>query len=203
MAQKTNNSIIVGPVRLSYLNVFKTRENLNGEPEFSATVLIPKNRTEHCSDPQTLVKDVAQFIKGKLFEKFGKEPPNWKNPLKDGDKELDSEGNPRCPGYWFIRAKCKEDFPPVLVNGSGNVVHAGDGWKSGDWGKVKLAFYGFDHAGNKGVGVGLRAIQFLYTDEPLGGGSDAATVASEFGTVADAQNPVGSAPDDYDPFSDQ
>jgi hypothetical protein len=203
MATRVDNSIIVGPVRLSYLNVFKPKEGLNGDIEYSATILIPKNPTQQCPDPKALAKKIAEAVKAGLTAKFGKEPPKWDNPLRDGDKELDGNGQPKQEGYWFVRSKCKEEFPPVLIDGSRQMVTPQMGWKSGDWGMVKLSPYGYDQKGNQGVAFGLRAVQFLYSDESLGGSFDPVAVANEFDVVEGAARPGAPAGDEYDPFADE
>lgn len=166
-----NSSIIVGPVRLSYLACFKPKQNdLKNEMEYSAVLLIPKAKHEHLEDPNTEAKEIAAAIKSVFITKFGASnlPKVWRNPLQDGDKELrQSDGEPKNPGYWFINVKCGEEFPPKLVDGSKKTVK--EGWNSGDWGLVKIRPFAYDHKGNKGVAFGLEAIQFLYKDESLGG----------------------------------
>jgi len=205
-ATKPATQVIAGPVRLSYLNVFKAREGLGGTPEFSVTLLIPKQPTKYCPDPASILKEINAAVKAAVEKKFGgTKPAGFSHPLKDGD-EPDAEGNPKEEGYWFIRAKCKEEWPPVTVDGSGQVVTPQMGWKSGDWGRVSLSMYGYDQRGNKGVAAGLRAVQFLYVDDALGSAQDPASVAAQFGTVADAQKPSNGftpATEEYDPFADE
>lgn len=199
------NVTLVGPCRLSYLNVFKPRKNdLNGEMEYSVRLLIPKKPTDKCPDPRSSIDSIAAAIKAAKAEKIP-DVKVWDNPLRDGDTELDSNtGEPKEPGFWYINAKAKEAYPPDLIDAKRLPVTQEMGWQSGDWAKVAISFYGYDQA-KKGVGCGLRGLQFLYKDEALGGGGSVVHHFKEeqgddptSGTVASA-----AADDDYDPFADE
>lgn len=198
---------LIGPVRLSYLSVFKPRKNdLNGEMEYSVRLLIPKTPTDKCPNPKALAKIAADAIKAAAVAKLGDKISNYDNPLRDGDTELDANDNPKEPGYWYINAKAKEDYPPDLLNASRIPATAEMGWQSGDWGKVALTFYGYDQK-KKGVGCGLRGIQFLYKDEALGGGGSVAHMFQEEKGDDPTGIPVGTGAsainvDEYDPFAD-
>ncbi len=136
--------------------------------EFSTVIMIPKVANEFLGDPNGELSGIAKTVKAVLLDKFGSEPAKWDNPLRDGDKEVNSRGEAKYPGYWFMRAAAKEEYAPKLVNKSLQDVTTG--WNSGDWGLVKLNLFAFDQRGNKGVSCGLNAIQFTHKDESLGGG---------------------------------
>jgi len=164
---KPATEAVVGPVRLSYLAVFKPRHNeMKGVEEFSAVLLIPKEPNSFCKDPKGVGKAVKGLIDGALESKFGKAPAKWDNPLKDGDVETNNDGEPKHPGYWYVNTRANLDYPPALIDGKRNKVF--DGWQSGDWGFAKLKAYAYEFEGKKGVGLGLRAIQFTRHDEPFG-----------------------------------
>ena len=205
MKKITDTLVIFGPCRLSYLSVFSPRlNNMNGKEEYSAVLLIPKEPTEFCKDPKAVGKFVTEAIKAALAEKFGKEPPKWSNPLKDGDTETNNDNQPKHPGYWFLPVSAKAEYPPVLIDGKRNTAKPEHGWVSGDWGVVKVNFFAYEFEGKKGVSAGLRALQFLYKDEPFGSASSPEAVAAEFDEVDDAAAPelvtAGSA--SYDPWAD-
>lgn len=193
---------IIGPVRLSYLSVFAPRMNNAKQPpapEFGALLLIPKEPTPFCPNPEEVLAKIREMIKNSGKAKFG-EAKGWKAPLKDGDKIEEGYDAPRDPGYWTLRVSARPEYPPVLVDGRGMTANK-DAWESGDWGKVKVKFWAYDTAGNKGVSGGLRAVQFLYKDEALGSSNSPTAIAAEFGTVADAHAPAGATEGDgYDPF---
>lgn len=202
---KIPNEGIIGMVRFSYLNVFTTRLNENKQPavyEYSVLLMIPKKPNEFNPNPVETVKKLNALIKAGLDSKFKNGTPAvWTNPLKDGDKDLNKDtGEPRNPGYWTISATAGEAFKPLLIDGARNPVTSG--WQSGDWGMVKVRMFGYDAKGNKGVSCGLKAIQFLRHDEPIGGGI---TTPDEFDEL-NGDAPLTGAPaqsdDEYDPFAE-
>ena len=210
MAQEaTTTTQIIGPVRFSYLSVFKPRLNKVKQPptpEYSVQLLIPKQPNKFCPNPEAIIAQIKEMVKTAGAAKFG--ATKYKVPLKDGDKIEEGDDEPRNPGYWTVRVSASAEYPPTLLDGQGMTAHGG--WESGDWGKVKVKAWCYDNAGNKGVSLGLWAVQFLYKDEPLGSSSDPSVLAKEFGTVEDADRPevlagVGPAVsgDEYDPFADE
>lgn len=190
--------VIIGPVRLSYLTVHRPRPNemkKDSPLEYSLVALIPKAPTKFCPAPELVLKSVQDAIAETMAEKFGKGVTNLASPLRDGDAELRDDGTPKNPGYWFMNVWCSADYPPLLIDGRRQAVTAEHNWKSGDWGKVQVAFWPYDTKGKKGVGVGLRAVQFLYRDDALG----AIANINDFEEVLDAD--VSDASID-DPFAD-
>lgn len=183
MKQINETTINIGPVRLAWMHVFKTRPKMNrpDEHEYAVTILIPKKRVAHNGTPELDVKGCQAVIAAVAADKGFKK---YRNPLKDGDEETNSEGDPKWPGMWFMGATAGEDYPPLLIDGKQEKVKGG--WKSGDWGVVQVRFYGYDHpTGGKGVSAGLAAIQFLYHDEPLGGGGPPSPASFDKVTDAD------------------
>jgi hypothetical protein len=66
---------------------------------------------------------------------------------------------------------------------------------------VKCKLYTYDNE-SKGVSAGLRAVQFLFVDDSLGGSAEATDEG--FDTVADAHTASGGSSDaEYDPFADE
>ena len=201
-------TVITCPVRLSYAHVFNTKLNTLKNPpaeEYSCVLWIPKKPNEFCKDPVTTLKAIKAAIDAAKAAKIPK-VAKWSNPLRDGDVETNDAGEPRAPGYWYLNSSAKKEYPPVLIDGSKAPVSGG--WESGDWARAKITFFGFDQAVNKGVGCGLRALQFVYKDEPLGQSTDPAAVAEEFGVVEGAHTGVGEPvssveESEYNPFDDK
>lgn len=194
------NEIIIGPVRLSYLNVFEPRMNdQKGVEEYSATLLIPKSPTPQIADPMAELKAIRAYVETAMDDFFKPKPAIWVNPLKDGDKEKRTDnGESKNPGYGYINVSAKKAYPPKLIDGRKNEALAGD-WNSGDWGYVKLSIFAFDQKGNKGVSFGLRGIQFVAKDEALGGAGKA---TDEGFDEIDTAPTANSAVDEYDPFAE-
>lgn len=192
---------LVGPVRFSYLNVYKPRHNdTRNEEEYSAVLLIPKASNQFQTDAEGEIKGLVGAIKAVLGAKFPQTPPVWSNCMKDGDKELNKDtGEPKHPGYWFISTRTSTEYPPKLIDGKKKEVSSSDGWVSGDWGIAKLSFFAYDAKGNKGVSASLRAIQFLYKDEPFGSTGDP---LDGFEEVENAHASTPAQSGEYDPFAD-
>jgi hypothetical protein len=192
--EAVSNIGIIGPVRFSYLNVFKPRMNNMKQPpvlQFSATLMVPKKANQFCPNPVAIIEQIKAMTKAGAELKGVKNPSS---PLRDGDTELNNDGEPKFPGYWYITANADADSKLILVNGVRQPVT--DGWNSGDWGKVRVAFSGNPKYTN--IGVFLQAIQFLHKDEALGGSSAS---ADDFEVVENADG-VGVKDDEYDPFAD-
>lgn len=188
----------IGPVRFSYMNVFKPKMNdLRKELQYSAILLIPKSAREFCPNPDAEIKGVAEMIKAAAAAKFGESIKKYDVPFKDGDIETNAEGDAKHPGYWFLKVSSGIDYPPKLIDGKRQEVTTG--WESGDWGIAQVSFKAYDYEGKKGVGAYLRAVQFLYVDEHFG----SSVSADDFDEVEDAtvKTPISSG--SYDPFSDE
>ena len=185
---KSGSTVIFGPIRCSYMFVFKHRKNeKRGCDEYSLVTLIQKEDAE-------LLKFVRERINHALVKKFGKVIPKFDTCLKDGDTETKDDGTPLAPGFMFISTRADLDQPPLLYKPGSTVpldLHSATDWVSGDWGYAKLDFFGFDNK-NKGVSTRLKAIQFTAKDEPFGkGAQDPDKVADEFGDVEGVEASAG------------
>lgn len=178
---KSGCIVILGPVRLSYLNAFKPRKNKKrGDAlEYSTMVLIDKDDGE-------MLDFIDDQIDHALKTKFGKVLPKFATCLMDGDRETDDDGDPRAPGCMYISTRAEVDQPPLLYKPGSQVPidsHYATDWVSGDWGYIKLDFFGYDNE-NRGVSTRWKALQFCAKDEPFGNSAqDPDKVAGEFGDV--------------------
>jgi hypothetical protein len=182
---------IIGPVRFGFLNVFEPRINklraaerqkigLPPEKEFSVRVMIPKNEPENCPDPNGILEDIRTMLAAGLVKKFREIPRKWETCLLDGDVETNNEGNPAQPGYWFFGARAEETDKPVLLDKHRRREVDKAQWVSGDWGYIKISFFGYDHEGKKGGSAYLKAVQFVTKGIPLGSDQDPEATAGEF-----------------------
>ena len=116
-------------------------------------------------------------------------PKTVRNPLRDGDTEVKSDGGPLGPeyaGHYFFNTK--STTKPGAVDAHGHDILGSQDIVSGDYGRVSLNAYAYDQAGNKGVSYGLNNIMLLAKGESLGGAKPSA--ASDFGVVAGKAAPV-------------
>lgn len=176
---KSGSTAIFGPVRLSHMAAFKPRANkMRKCDEFSVVAVVEKTDTE-------LLKFLRERIQHALTKKFGKPLAKFDTCLKDGDTETDNDGKPRYPGCMFISTRADLDNAPVILSPKSIPLDLSDtqGWQSGDFGYVKLDFFGYDTDKN-GVSTRWKAVQFAAKGVPFGKGQqDAGQVANEFGDV--------------------
>lgn len=165
--QTPSTKIVTGKVRFSYANLFHPRAAAEGQdPKYSVSLLIPK------SDKETLGKIKAACeaaIETGLPLWGGKKPANLKMPLRDGD--TDRPDRPEYENHYFINCSSKQK--PGIVDKHVNEILDETEVYSGCYGRASINFYGYNQAGNKGVGCGLQNIQKLADGESLGGRSRA------------------------------
>lgn len=171
-----STKVVTGTVRLSYLNVFKPKAiNEGQDPKYSVCLLIPKE------DKATLkkIRDAIETEKkaGAAEKWKGKVPANLKTPLRDGDVERADE-HPEYAGMYFINANSSKK--PVLLDECKDEILDPAELYSGCWGRANVNFYSFDVNGNRGIAVGLNALQKKRDDEPLGGTITVESAAADF-----------------------
>lgn len=184
--QTTDTKMTIGsrefPVRFSYAYVFECKEYVDDDGnktlKRSVMVLVPK------ADKKTVAEINAKVDAAAKAEFGAKMPAMLKRPLRDGDAEADDKGD-YLKGHWFFNASSVRKVDVVGTEKdefTDKLVRLGEtDFKSGDYGRVTVEFYGFSVKGNKGVAVGLRNIQKLADGEPLGNTSNAdADFAEEF-----------------------
>lgn len=158
-----STKIITGPVRFSYLTVFKPRAFADGSAEkYSVVLLIPKtDRATVSKIKKAIDKETEEGLQ--TFWK-GRKPANFWNPLRDGDAEKADE-HPEYKGMYFLTAK--SDEKPFLLGEDGEDLFDQSEMYSGCWGRANITFYAFDNK-TKGIGVGLNALKKTRDDEPFG-----------------------------------
>lgn len=185
----------IGPVRVSFPDLVKPRVNdINGKTQYGIQVWLPKGQTAPDIAPNAVAEATAfkQAMDATFAEKFGKnaKPTTDKPIMQDGDQALrKSDGTPKAPGYWMFRASCNEEHQPPTFDGRGNPIHPKEIY-GGCWAYVTISLFAYEHkVGGRGVGAGLRAVQFYKNGERFGGGDDfdmeALDGADEIGTTPD------------------
>lgn len=200
MINNNTTAVTTGKVRLSFVHLFKPYAFQPGQEEkFSTTILVPKSDTETKAKIDAAMS--AAIEKGIKDNWNGVRPPILNTPVYDGDGTRPSDGMPfgdECKGHWVFTASSKVDYPPEIVDVSGNRIISPSEIYSGIYARVHVNFYPYAFGGKKGIGVGLGPVQKISDGEPLGGG--AVSASAVFG--APAQNNVGQAPVvQYDPIT--
>lgn len=155
----------VGPVRLSYVNVFEPRETPQGTMKYSVTCLLPKSDTKTYETLMGVVKAEMELAKDDKLKGVSKP----RLPLHDGDgvSPTGVEYGPECKGHWVFTASANAEYPPHLVDQRVQPIMDHSQIYSGCWGYVALSVYAYNNQ-SRGIGFGLNGIQKVRDDEPLG-----------------------------------
>lgn len=133
----------------NYVAAFEPKETPSGDMKYGMAMLWPKDKA---SD----LKAIVQSICNAAAKKFGVDHTKWANglrcPLRDGD-ESDNDG---YQGNLFMNTGSKDK--PGIVDRTLDPIMDKSEFYSGCEARASLSFYGYDQAGNKGVGCGLNNI---------------------------------------------
>jgi len=186
--------VTTGEARFSFVHVFKPYAFQQGQEEkYSVTVLVPKTDTDTMARINAAIEAAKQ--RGVSDKWNGQCPPILPTPVHDGDGVRPSDGMPfgdECKGHWVFTASAKADYPPEVVDASGNPIINQSEVYSGMYGRVNVNFFPYAFGGKKGIGCGLGPVQKLRDGEALGGGRVSA--AQAFGTPIPQQPQTGTVP---------
>jgi len=134
---------------------------------YQITIILPKK------DP--FWKDAAAAIKAQATEKWGKIPAKFVNPIRDGDENVDDDGNlkyPETAGCYTLQASTKRR--PGIVDAKLQPITDPDELYSGAFYRATVGTYAWDHpTGGKGVSFNLNNVQKVRDGEPLDGSTSA------------------------------
>jgi hypothetical protein len=161
----STKNTLTGKVRFSYANVFEPKASEGDDREkYSVCIMIPKKDKATLEKIAAGIKEAAEY--GAKSKWGGKQPKNLKLPLRDGD--IDKADKPEFEGMYFVNAS--SNMAPGVIDANKNEIIQCSEFYSGCWGRALIHFYAFDTKGNKGVAVGLAAVQKLEDGDRLGGG---------------------------------
>ena len=186
-----SNRAVKAQGRLSYPNLFTARAiNNEGDPKYSATLLIPKSDTATVERVQAAIDAAVQDGMDRHIFKEAVDPSRSKYPpLRDGDTPKD-DGSARgdeFAGHWFISAKAPGNKPrPSVVDANVQPVMDESEIYAGCYVNMFVEFYAFEKSGNKGIAASLRGTQFVRDGEPLGG--EPLEAEDMFSTIAGGGN---------------
>lgn len=185
--------MVITDVRLAYVHLEEPRAAAEGaEPKYSVTMIIPKNHQQ--------VAEIKAAMQSAIANKWGGKPPKGlRSPLRDGDATDDSGERVKGAEYtdcYFMSASNKK--PVECVAGKDRARASSEHMRGGNYGSVKVGFYGYDTAGNRGVGCGLNGVWITRRGEPLGAASEpwAETEVEDFSAIAERATSAGQQADD-------
>jgi len=171
---RDGKGVVIGPVRLSYVHLFKPYATEGGEAKYQTAVLIPKGEKKTVKAIKNAIEKAKEEAVTKKWG--GVEPKKWNNPLCDGDEKDDET----YADHFYLSAKSKTR--PEIVDKHGNPITDEEEIYSGVYACVSMTFFGFDVSGNKGIACGLNNVMKFKDGDYLGGRSSA---ASDFEGFAD------------------
>jgi hypothetical protein len=167
--------VMLRNVRLAFPNLFEPSAYGEGDPAYSATLIMDPAQAEA----------VDKVINAVAREKWGAKADAQlkalraagKVALRDGDEKADYDG---FEGMMFIAARSKTR--PTVVDGQRQPLAQSDGRiYAGCYVNASLEVWAQDNAYGKRVNCTLRGVQFVRDGEAFGGGRPAA--ADEFDEI--------------------
>lgn len=202
--KKENSSIVTGPFRLAFPQVFEAKASAEGGKEkFSITMLFPKSGESFIpSMPYTAANGLGALrrlafdaVKAKWGEDKAKWPANLKSlafntavsntgkdgwPIRDGDL-VEWDG---FAGNLFLRASSQ--FQPGLVDAKLHPVLDKQAFYGGLICRAQINCFAYDNAGNKGISFGVNNVQILKSDGVIFGGKQKPELVFDAFATADA-----------------
>lgn len=183
--QSYKNNVITPVGRLSYpYLVDKLSTTLDGRlvEKWCVDLLFDKNAD--LSALKTIYKDL-------VADKFGAQTKNVRSPFKDGDDNLNKEGEikPGYAGTIYLSLDTKTQAP-VLKHATGELMTPEEGRNElygGCYGRALTNAGTYDHLGNKGVKFYLVAVQKHRDGEPMGDGKTTTSQVDQLMQAFDAQ----------------
>lgn len=152
--------------RLSYPFLYDPYVNDEGKQSWGCQVLVTPEEFKKSAGP--IVNAINTAGKKSFGDSY--ELKTAKNkPIEKTDDML-SMTDDRTKG--LVCFKCKATGPVYVVNAQGKAMSSDEigKIKGGHWGKAIFGIYTYDKNGNKGVGLGLKVLQYWKADEEFGVG---------------------------------
>ena len=163
--------VITGKVRLSFVNLAEPKDDMQGNPFYSAQIIIDKNDQRTIGNVEKAIQSLRQDPKA--LAKVNNNAKAIVAPFRDGDTDTaDSVANAPSvyEGKYFVNAKNKRKVTCLGKNKEVlSPVEIEDELYSGCYVQAQLSLYVYNANGNKGVGVGLEAVRKVAEGERLGG----------------------------------
>jgi len=173
--------MITNPGTITFPVLFESKENLSGDLKFSCSLLIPKTDKEGIA---RFKAEIAKAVeKGKEKHWNGKVPKFRYEPLRDGDKELESgdKDGAEYKGMMFINVSANDDSPPGVVGPDAQPLMDHGSMYSGCLVRLDIRAFPYKRGGNNGVGWWLNNVMLLDDGPRLDGKMNAVDAFAEYG----------------------
>ena len=181
---KMNNArhmVITPKARLSFPNLFKPREKMDGNGLEYSCDLIWETKDElkvaYKGKKIQTVSLMQASINAKK-DQWGPDKDAWPDmkytPFKDGNESINKETGKVRDGYkdgWFIQAKSAEKFPPKILSKAGKPLTENDVY-GGCFVQAQLMARPYSFGGNHGIRFLLLCLMKLEDGERFGGGGN-------------------------------
>jgi len=171
--------VIIPRARLSFPNLFKPREKMDGNGlEFSCDLIVGDKENLKLPHTGKKIKTVSlmQAAINVKKDQWGADKDAWPemkySPFKDGNDNVSKADQKVRDGYkdaWFIQAKSDEKFPPIVLSKSGRPIEEKDVY-GGCFVQAQVMARPYSFGGNHGVRFILQAIMKIEDGERFGGG---------------------------------
>lgn len=164
----------------SFIKVFDAEPNLSGDLKYSIQLMISKDNKKGIAAIESAIAKAKAKGKDKCWG--GKIPPFRYQPLRDGDKELESgeKEDASYKGVLFLNASCGEKDKPQVVGPNAQPLMDESLLYSGCVVRADISPFPYKNGGNCGIGWWLNSLMLVRDGKRLDGKQDAADAFAGF-----------------------
>jgi hypothetical protein len=159
--------ILTGPVRLSFVNLFKLppkRPDQTSEPKFGATLLFTPY-----ADMRLMSEDYYKICATEFAHKYNPADGQYyglRSPFRNQAEKSNLNGY--TPGCIFLN--CTSKFKPPIVDIRNNPIVDESKVYAGVWAICSIRAYAYKDPKNQGVAFGLQSVMIIGDDTHLAAG---------------------------------
>jgi hypothetical protein len=168
--------VLTPKFRVSFPAIFTPKSYQGNDPKYGLQMIFDND--EDLDELNELIEETARA-------KFGAKVKlsKLKLPLRDGNDKENDEGETPSIYVDTTFANTSSKYAPSLVDEDLQEIISEEDFYAGCYARAVVNCYAYDVSGNKGVALGLQAIQKVADGERLGGGKvNAADVFSKVKT---------------------
>lgn len=148
-------------------SIFEPESFKGGEEKYRAVLLIDKT-----SDLSELKAAITAARALKFPGKDSEFLKTLRYPIRDGSEKAVQDGKPDPTSFFYNRRylSVNSNFMPQIVDRLDQPILDPKAIYGGCRVVAAVAFFGYDHLGNRGVSCSMRAIMKISDGDPIGGG---------------------------------